>query len=334
MGDLETLNGLYKDKVNSAARSSTAVLESGRPGDPPGPDLDRLDCSALITLVRGNGSNGSRSSNSTAAAGAAVTDILAGHATWRSYYAMLRVYKVYEFAFLPARVVSLSSSPGLLHSKDDFYATPTLVVMETTNGIYDKTLYNPNTIKPETALSWQRAAVATGFALNGSDWVNLFKRHNSGTYNNQWMVLDTAHFVPGGELPTAGLLWIAEQIPGKIESADVTSVLVKQGYWPSYNIPYFKTIFKLSGYEKEVIARGASATYEKAPRAEIFARTATTADTLDKFKLLMRYNNFEARGNEQPPLATDNLLENTDGCGSPLLLLTCALLMTSSHSEG
>ena len=52
------------------------------------------------------------------------------------------------------------------------------------------------------------------------------------------------------------------------------------------------------------------------------------------------------------PLATKNLLEVTDGlrrplykggrrnppvtsrCGSPLLLLTCALLMTSSHSEG
>lgn len=99
-------------------------------------------------------------------------------------------------------------------SKDDFYATPTLVVMETTNGIYDRSLYNPETIKPQTALSWQRAAIATGFGLNGSDWVNLFKRHNSGTYNNQWMVLDTAHFVPGGELPSAGLLYVAEQIPG------------------------------------------------------------------------------------------------------------------------
>ena len=31
-------------------------------------------------------------------------------------------------------------------------------------------------------------------------------------------------------------------------------------------------------------------------------------------------------------LPTEILLEDTDGCGSPLLLLTCALLMTSSHS--
>lgn len=166
--------------------------------------------------------------------------------------------------------------------------------METTNGIYNHDLYNPQTINPQTALSWQRAAIATGFAMNGSDWVTLFRQHNSGTYNNQWMVLDTAHFVPGSALPDAGLLWIAEQIPGKVHATDVTDVLVKQGYWPSYNIPYFKEIFNLSGYPKEVAARGSSATYEKAPRAEIFARDATAADTLDKFQKLMRYNNYGA----------------------------------------
>jgi hypothetical protein len=33
----------------------------------------------------------------------AVTDIFAGHTTWRSYYAMLRVYKVYSFGFWPVR---------------------------------------------------------------------------------------------------------------------------------------------------------------------------------------------------------------------------------------
>ena len=33
-------------------------------------------------------------------------------------------------------------------------------------------------------------------------------------------------------------------------------------------------------------------------------------------------------------LPTEILLEDTDGCGSPLLLLTCALLMTPSYSEG
>ena len=47
---------------------------------------------------------------------------------------------------------------------------------------------------------------------------------------------------------------------------------------------------------------------------------------------------IQYRARRKPPLATDplatkNLLEVTDGCGSPLLLLTCALLMTSSQSK-
>ena len=41
-----------------------------------------------------------------------------------------------------------------------------------------------------------------------------------------------------------------------------------------------------------MVARGASATYAKAPRAEIFGRSATSANTLEKFKALMRYNEF------------------------------------------
>ena len=42
--------------------------------------------------------------------------------------------------------------------------------------------------------------------------------------------------------------------------------------------------------------------------------------------------NVACRPVRKSPLATKNLLEDTDGCGSPLLLLTYALLMTSSHS--
>ena len=42
---------------------------------------------------------------------------------------------------------------------------------------------------------------------------------------------------------------------------------------------------------------------------------------------------FTAGRNKQPPLATENP-SVPSRCGSPLLLLTCALLMTSSHSEG
>jgi hypothetical protein len=39
---------------------------------------------------------------------------------------MLRIYKVYAFDYYPQKVVTIASSPGLLHSKDDFLASPTL----------------------------------------------------------------------------------------------------------------------------------------------------------------------------------------------------------------
>lgn len=45
------------------------------------------------------------------------------------------------------------------------------------------------------------------------EWINIFKRYNSGTYNNQWTVVDYKLFQPGKELPTNGLIWILEQLP-------------------------------------------------------------------------------------------------------------------------
>lgn len=38
------------------------------------------------------------------------SDIVAGHNTWRSFYAMMRVYKVFKLAYAP--MVSIASSPG------------------------------------------------------------------------------------------------------------------------------------------------------------------------------------------------------------------------------
>lgn len=58
----------------------------------------------------------------------------------------------------------------------------------------------------------------------------------------RYMVLDLKRFTPGEELP-AGLLWVAEQIPGLVASADLTEQLAR-GYFPSYNIPYFPQVLQ------------------------------------------------------------------------------------------
>lgn len=96
----------------------------------------------------------------------------AAHATWRRYYAMLRVWKLYDFGSVTGRRMSFSSSPGLLHSKDDFYHVQSLdnatslVIMETTNSVFDQKLLSENT-SPQTLLSWQRAMLGNWFAGGG-----------------------------------------------------------------------------------------------------------------------------------------------------------------------
>eukprot|EP01052_Picozoa_sp_SAG31_P030389 SAG31_NODE_3113_length_4660_cov_2.867354_6_plen_157_part_00 len=125
------------------------------------------------------------------------------------------------FDFYPQKVLTIASSPGLLHSKDDFLASPTLVVMETTNMVANATMRQWNIAHSnETAMSWQRSMVATGWSSSGKQWVDTFSRYNSGTYNNQWMVLDASKVTLGSTLPTTDVLWIAEQVPGLVATMD------------------------------------------------------------------------------------------------------------------
>jgi hypothetical protein len=61
-------------------------------------------------------------------------------------------------------------------------------------------------------------------ASSGEQWIDIFKHYNSGTYNNQWIVVNYARFTPGQPLPD-GVLHIVEQIPTRVEFEDVTHYL-------------------------------------------------------------------------------------------------------------
>lgn len=52
--------------------------------------------------------------------------------------------------------------------------------------------------------------------------------------------------------PVAGLLHVLEQIPGYIRIDDQTKLFVNQTYWPSYNIPFNKDVFNMSGNQQLV----------------------------------------------------------------------------------
>jgi hypothetical protein len=122
----------------------------------------------------------------------------------------------------------------------------------------------------------------TSLASTGLQWMQTFARENrhviaripsvaesharcSGSYNNQWIVVDYKLFVAGQPLAD-GLLWIGEQYPGAFPFQDATAVCLaiclcvavrasadvaqylRLGYWPSYNIPFMPGTYAAMGY--------------------------------------------------------------------------------------
>jgi len=228
--------------------------------------------------------------------------LFSGHSTWFLYSGMNRIYKHYTLNFATsmtmAKSVSFSSYPGAVASIDDFYITSNgLNVMETTNSIMDTDLYD--LVKPQTLLTWQRTVIANRLANSGSQWAQLFSKYNSGTYNNQWIIVDYKNF-NSGQFVKENLLWILEQIPGYIEAADATNIL-NFGYWPSYNIPYFKSIFNMSGYPEYVKKYGNFFSYELCPRATIFRRDQVKVKDFDGLQYILRYNDYK-----NDPLSSGN----------------------------
>lgn len=229
------------------------------------------------------------------------SDLYAGHNSWTSYQNMLRIYKNYDLDDGRYQT-SHSSKPGVIYSKDDFYVLPRskLVVMETTNGVMNKDLYK--FVTPQSLLTWQRLPVINTIADSGAQWTDLMAQYNSGTYANQWMVLDTKRFVPGAPMSasTTGLLSIIEVAPNVAVANDVSSVLLtgrvangKGGFfWPSYNIPYDKEVYVKTGFQQAYDTYGDSYSYTNCTRAQIFARDAPKVQSFDGVQHLLRYNDY------------------------------------------
>lgn len=109
-------------------------------------------------------------------------------------------------------------------------------MQETTNNLYNVSLLQE--IVPNTVLSYMRAILANQLATSGKDWAAVFDKYHSGTYTNQWMVLDFGRFVPGSA-PKADFFTVYEEVPTFSQYEDQTDALVRDGYWGSYNIPYY-----------------------------------------------------------------------------------------------
>ncbi|KAF4109500.1 putative phospholipase B-like 2 [Onychostoma macrolepis] len=251
-------------------------------------------CSALIKFLPGR------------------KDLLVSHDTWNNYQSMLRILKRYSFTYrtsptekatIPGRIQAFSSYPGSIFSGDDFYLLSSgLVALETTIGNSNAELWR--FVQPRGAvMEWLRNIVANRLAQSGQAWTDIFSKYNSGTYNNQWMVLDYKLFVPGQEYTQPGLFTVLEQIPGMIVTTDKTEELFETGYWASYNIPYFEEVFNASGGQELVRKYGPWFSFRDNPRAQIFRRNQTLVTDIESMVRLMRYNNYA----EDP-------LSRCDGC--------------------
>ena len=68
----------------------------------------------------------------------------------------------------------------------------TLVNIE---AVIDASIYRH--VTTSNLLCWQRVLVANVLATSGETWTLNFMKFHSGTYNNQYMVVDTKRFIPG-----------------------------------------------------------------------------------------------------------------------------------------
>lgn len=271
-GDLLDLEQIYADRLNIS--------------DPNGfHELGFTSCSALIKPVGEN-----------------YDDILTAHVSWYYFNSMLRIIKKYDFKYhwsnnrkniIPGHTMSFSSYPGVLYSGDDFHTISSgLNTIETSLGNYNSSLWKK--VRPSGGLlEGVRVTIANRMARSGSEWTKIFAKHNSGTYNNQWMVLDYKLFKPGKKSLPDNLLWILEQMPGRIHRADLTHVLRSQGYWPSYNRPYYKDIYNMTGANDKVAQFGDYFTYDEAPRAKIFRRDHHKVKDVETMSRMMRYNDYK-----------------------------------------
>ena len=229
-------------------------------------------------------------------------DIVVSHATWGDYNWLLRVVKKYELPYrvsqafegtVPGSTVLETSYPGVIHSIDDFYITnQNLVITETTNEIFNRSLF-ANIEAQGSVPYFIRIVVANKLSNSGQSWVNFFSKFNSGTYNNQWMVVDYKKFTQFLEVD-AGTLWVLEQMPGFVVSKDMSRALqTGNKAWTSYNLPYFQKVQKLDNITAQINEYGLFFSHDSCPRANIFNRDLHTVVDVNTTIQLMRYNDFQ-----------------------------------------
>ena len=251
---------------------------------------------------------------------------------------MLRALKRYDLplagvtgAPVPGRWTALSGYPGMPeYSSDDFYVLSSgLVTLETTIDNDNITLA-AEFASEEVVLEWLRNILANRLATDGPTWASTFSRYASGTYTNQWMVVDANAFTPGASPQPAHTLTVLEEMPGHVVVTDRTPELSGGsawggGAWASYNVVADPVLFALSGQQALVDEYGGAGgpgaffTWANTSRANIFRREAPRTVDLATLQRTIRWNEFKtdplstlACGAAPPYSATNAIADRSD----------------------
>ena len=226
------------------------------------------------------------------------SDVWFGHNTWTTYNKLIRIYKEYKYVPnskfpIKAQTVTMSSYPAALNSQDDFYITGAyLYVGETTNHVHDTKLFD--LLTPESLMCWMRTMVANRLTDDGYSWTQIFSKYNSGTYNNQFYILNLKLIDTEKKTISPGAMYIVEQLPGSCDVQEVTDIL-KKGYWPSYNTPFIMSVREKSGTIDALKNNSdlwVTQDYDTCVRAKIFRREQSKVNSIDTYKELIRFNNY------------------------------------------
>ena len=217
-------------------------------------------------------------------------EVFFAHNTWTTYTRMLRIKKRYEYETIYGKaVVDQTSYPAIFVSIDDYYSlhkdNNTMFIMETTNSVYDEEIYIDFRRKH---LYWQRVLASLIIGGDTNNIIDNIGTDSSGTYNNQWMIFDLNKWNKNDK---TGSLMIFEEMPGLRKRHDVTQYLLDpdSSYsWASYNIPYDRHIFNLSGLKIEEDCDP----YSDSRRSIIFKRDLHTLGSIEDIKKFIRYNNY------------------------------------------
>ena len=154
-------------------------------------------------------------------------------------------------------------------------------------------------------------------AATGWEWYEHVSFHNSGTYNNQYAIINMNLFKPGQALQP-DTLWVMEQIPGLVYGSDQTHLL-SFGYFPSYNVPFFREVYDRSGFDEVANRLGGTVPgldFQLAPRALIFRRDQGNVTDMESFQRIMRYNNYAvdplSHGHPDSAICARGDLENSN----------------------